>query len=86
MLKSTRLLQQNQINMQLLLLEKYDCYHTETVFDSTIRFDLQIYETRFRYEGVLGQIDIQWLSETQYRIIRLIGKVHCGLVFTRDAF
>ena len=69
-LKSTRLVQEKQINIQLLL-EKPDCYHTEIVFDRAIRFNLQKYETRFRYEGVLGQIDIQWLSD---------------MVFTSDAF
>ena len=37
------------------LLEKGDCYYMENVFDRAIRFDLQKYETRFRYEGVLGQ-------------------------------
>ena len=54
--------------------------------DRAIRFDLQQYETRFRYEGVLGQIDIQWLSETQNKITRVIGKVHCDTVFRSDAF
>ena len=56
------------------------------VFDRAIRLDFQKYETRFCYEGALGQIDIQWLSETQYKITRVIGKVHCATVFTIDAF
>ena len=46
--KSARLVQEKQINIQLLL-EKRDCYHTQNVFDRAIRFDLQKYETRFRY-------------------------------------
>ena len=62
-LDSTRIIREKCINMQLLL-ENCDCYYKESVFCRAIRFDLQKYETRFSYKGVLGQIDITWLSET----------------------
>ena len=54
----------------LLFLEKRDRYHTKSVFIRTIVFKYRRWETQFRHEGVLGQVDIQWLSDTRYRIIR----------------
>ena len=72
-LSSSKVLSRDKhVNMQLFV-DKRDCYHTESVFLRVVVFNHLKYETHFRYEGVLGQVDIQLLhvSPTRYRIIRM---------------